>query len=233
VHDLESIARKSLVPKAAFVPWIPNPCFRFCFSRMLIRGVPELQWYDSKRCGWATNNLAQVSYSYTCTQYHLHCQMGLASMQFSIWHDDMPRILRFTGTSTISQHILRLCHKYPDTGTPYRLVCFHWKMRFANIQYLIRYEEMPGILWCTRESWADIVMTNRSLHIWLCLLARRQPKRHWGPVSGYLWHTHSIGWPMIEIPDCLNFEDIRTAAPALPQISKPCLIIRQKYVNIT
>jgi len=164
VHDLEWIARKTPIAEAVFEPWIPNPCLSLWLSGMRIWGVPELQWFHSKSCGWAMNKWALVSYSDISTQYCLDCQMGLAKMQFGICHEDMPRILRFTETSTITQHILRLCHKSPDTGTQYCLVCFNWQMRLVNMEYLIMYEEMPWILRCTRESWAHIVMTNRSLH---------------------------------------------------------------------
>jgi len=63
-------------------------------------------------------------YPDTGTQYPqvcFDCQMGLANMQCCICHKDMPRILQCTGTSTIGQQILRLCHEYPETGTLYRL----------------------------------------------------------------------------------------------------------------
>jgi len=177
-----------------------------------------------------------MSYFDTSTHYHLvcfDCHMGLANIQCWICHEDMPRILRCTGTSTIGQQMLRLWHKYPDTGTQYRLVCFDWQMRLANKQCLISHQDMPWILLCTGEFWAYIVMTDRSLHICLAPLAWRQSKRYWVPGSGYSCHSWSICWPKFEVPVHLNFDCTGAKAPALPQISEPCLILRHKYLNIT
>jgi len=170
------------------------------------------------------------------TEYRLicfDCQMGLVNMQCWICHDDMPRILRYTGTSTIRQQMLWLCHEYPHTGTQYRLVCFQWQMGFANKQCMISHEDMPWILWGTGESWAHIVMTDQSLHICLSHLALRQSKRYWVPVSGYSWHSRSIYWNKVEVPVHLNINHMSAKALALQQISEPCLILRQKYFDIT
>jgi len=48
--------------ESGFEPIIPEPCLSFRLSGMHIRGVPELQWYASKSCGFATNKWAYVSY---------------------------------------------------------------------------------------------------------------------------------------------------------------------------
>ena len=203
---------------------------------MQIRGVPELQWYASKSCSFATNKWAYVSYFDTSTQYHLvcsDCQMELANIQCWICHEDMPSILQCTGTSTTGRQMLRLCQQYPDTGTQYRIVSFNWQMRLANKQWLISHEDMPWILQCTGESWAHIVMTDWSLHICLSHSTYRQSKQYWVPVSGYWWHSRSICWPKVEVLVHLNFDHVCATALALPQISELCLILRHKYFNIT
>jgi hypothetical protein len=166
--------RKPPAEKAAFEPRIPVPCLSFQLSGMQIRSVPEIQWYATKSCGFATNKWAYVSYFDTSTQYRLVCfesQMGLANMQCWICHEDMPRMLWCTRTSTIGQQILWLWHIYPDTGTHYHLVCCNWQMKLANKQCLISPHDMPCILRSTGESWAHIIMTDRSLHICLSHLA--------------------------------------------------------------
>jgi len=66
---------------------------------------------------------------------------GMANMQCWICHEDMPRILRCTGISTIGQQVLRLCHEYHDTGTQYRLDCLYAKgdwlsKQTGDIEYL-------------------------------------------------------------------------------------------------
>jgi hypothetical protein len=228
--------RKPLAAKAACEPRIPEPCLSFQLSGMRIRGVPELQWYASKSCGCTTNKWAYVSYFDTSTQYHLvcfACQMGLANMQCWICHGDMLKILRCTRTSTIGKQMLRLCHEYLDTGTQYRVVCFNSQMRLVNKQYLIRYQDMPWILWCTGASWANIVMTDRSLDICLSHFILTQSERYWEPGSGYSWHSRSICWPKVEVPVHLNFDHVGVQAPALAQICEPCLILRHNYSNIT
>jgi len=144
----------------AFEPGIPEPCLSFQLSLMRIRGVPELRWYASKSCGFATNKWADVSYFDTSTHYHLvcfDCQMGLANMQFWICHEDIPRILRCTGTSTIDQQMLQLCHKYPDTGTQYRIDCLYnkWDRQVCNDRLVITicaqdspvHQRIQGISW--------------------------------------------------------------------------------------
>jgi len=151
----------------AIEPRIPETCLSFPHSGMWIRGVPEPEWYASKRGDFATNKWAYVSYFDTCTQYHLvcfDCHMGWANMKCWISHEDMPRILRCTGTSTIGQQILRLCHEYPDPGTQYCLVCFDWQMGLANMLCWICHDNMPWIIQGTGVSWAHIVMTDRLLH---------------------------------------------------------------------
>jgi hypothetical protein len=45
----------------------------------------------------------------------------------------MPRILQWTGTSTIGQQLLRLGQEYSDRGTQYLLVCCNWQMGLANM----------------------------------------------------------------------------------------------------
>jgi len=161
---------KTPAAKVALERRIPEPCLRFRLSGMWIRRVPQLQWYASRSCGFPTNQWAYVSYFDTSTQYRLvcfDCQMGLGNMECWICHEDMPRILRCTGTSTLGQQLLRLCHEYPHTGTQYRVVCFNWQMRLVNKKCLIRNEDMPQILRCTGESREHIVMTDRSLLICL------------------------------------------------------------------
>jgi hypothetical protein len=166
--------RKPPAVKVAFEPRLPESCLSLRLSGTQIRGVPEPEWYPNKCCGFAKNKWAYVSYFDTSTQYRLvcfDCQMGLANMQCWICHEDMPRIPRCTRTSPIGQQMLRLWHKYPDTGQQYCLVCFNWQMRLANKRSLISHHDMPCILQCTGESWAHIVMTDRSLHICLSHLA--------------------------------------------------------------
>jgi len=99
---------------------------QFGLSGMRIRGVPALQWYASKSCGFATYKSAYVSYFDTSTQYCIvwfDCQMGLANMQCWICPEDMPRILQCTWTSIIWVQKLPLCHKsasrvsYSDMST--------------------------------------------------------------------------------------------------------------------
>jgi hypothetical protein len=77
--------------------------------------------------------------------------MGLANIQCWICHEDIPRILWCTGTSTIGQQKLRRWHEYPDRGTQYHLVCFNWHMRLVNKRCLIRHQDIPWILRCTGE----------------------------------------------------------------------------------
>jgi len=222
--------------KASLKLRILEPCLGFQLSGMWIRGVPELQWCASKSHGFVTNKWATVSYYDRSTQYCLvwyDCQMGLANMQCWICHEDIPRILWCTWTSTIGQQTVRLCHEYPDTGTQYRLACYNWEMRLANKLCMISLDDKPWILQCTGESWAHIVMTDQSLHICLSHLAWRQSKQYWVPVSEYSWHSSSICWPKVEVPVHLTIDYMGTKAPALPQISEPCLILRHKYFNIT
>jgi len=47
--------RKPPAAKAAFEAGIPEPCLSFRLSGMRITGVPELQLYASKSCGFAMN----------------------------------------------------------------------------------------------------------------------------------------------------------------------------------
>jgi len=135
--------------KAAFEPRIRELCLSFWLSGMRIRGVPELQWYASKSCDFATNKWADISYFDTSSQYRLvcfDCQMGLGNMQCWICHKDMPRILRCTGTSTIGQQILLLCHNNSDTGTQYHLDCLYakWDRQICS--------DWSVIMICTQDS---------------------------------------------------------------------------------
>jgi len=57
------------------------------------------------------------------------------------------------------------CISYFDTHTQYCLVYFDCQMGLANTPCWICHYDMPMILWCTRESWAHIVITDQSLHI--------------------------------------------------------------------
>jgi len=145
----------------------PEPRLSFRLAGMRITGVPELQYWASKSCDLATNKWDYVSYFDTSSQYRLVCfdwQMWLANMQCWFCHEDMHRILQWTGTSTIGQQMLQLWREYPDTGTQYRLVCFDWQMRLENKQCSSSHQDMPWILRCTGESWVPIVMTDRSVH---------------------------------------------------------------------
>jgi len=114
-----------------------------------------------------------------------------------------PRIwmkLRCTGTSTIGQQMMRLCHQYSDTGTQHCLDCLYakWDRLICSDQSVIRlcaqdtpvHRRIRGI-----SSW----------HIKHCLFANlifqlQQTRRYWVPVSGFRWHNHSICWPVVEVP---------------------------------
>ena len=198
-------------------PILSEPCLSFRLSGMPIRGVPDLQWYASKSCGFSTNKWACVSYFETCPQYRLvcfDCKMGCVNIQCWICHDDMHRILRHKRSSTIAQQLPQLFHKYLDTGTQYCLVFFHWRKRLVNKLCLICDEDMRWNLRCTGESWAHIVMINQSLLICQFYFASRQLKRFWVPVSGYLWHSHSLRSPMVEVTLHLKLDHMRSEAPA-------------------
>jgi len=121
---------------------------------MRIRGVPELQWYASTSCGFATNKWAHVPLSDRSTQYRLvcfDCQMGLANMQGWICHEDMPRILRCTWTSIICVQKLSLCHKYAsrvsysDISTWILPRLSYSQMGLADMQCLICHNESHDI----------------------------------------------------------------------------------------
>ena len=73
-------------------------------------------------------------------------------MQCWIYHEDMPMILRCTGTSTIGQQMLWLWHESPHTSTQYCLDCLYakWDRQICNDRSVTRY--VPRTLQCTRES---------------------------------------------------------------------------------
>ena len=107
---------------------------------------------------------------------------------------------RCTGTSTLGQQMLRLCHEYPDTGTQYRLDCLYakWDRQISSGRSVITI--------CALDS--PVHRRTQGITSWLinhCLFANlicplKQTRRYWVPVSGYLWHSHCICWPMVEDP---------------------------------
>ena len=148
--------RKPPSAKAAFEPRMPELCLRFRLPGMRIRGVPELQSYASKSCGFATNKWPYVSYYNTSTQYCLvcfDCQMGLANRQCWICHKDMPKIPWCTWTSITWVQKVPLGHKYvsrvsySDISTwmlPRLFDCIMW---LADMQCSIWHNESYDICW--------------------------------------------------------------------------------------
>jgi len=76
--------------KQAAEPWIPEPCPSIRHSAMWILSLPEVQWYASKSCYFATNKWANVLYSDRSTQYCLywlycHCDWQICSDRLVLW----------------------------------------------------------------------------------------------------------------------------------------------------
>jgi len=96
--------------------------------------------------------------------------------------------------------MLRLCYKYPDTGTHYRLDSFSakWDRQLCSNGSVIRM--------CAQDT--PVHLRIQGISAWLimhCILANlicqlKQTRRYWVPVSGYLWHSCSMCCPMVEFP---------------------------------
>ena len=105
-----------------------------------------------------------------------------------------------TGTSTLCQQMLRLCHKSPDTGTHYRLDCLYakWDRQIRSDQWVIMICALDSTVHRRIQGISSWLIKHSVFANLICQL--NQTRQYWVPVSGVSWHSRRICWPKVEVP---------------------------------
>jgi len=142
-----------------------------------------------------SNTTVYMIFNYLCqSMRHGLVVCGSVGTFAPIWSK-----FRCTGTSTLGQQTLQLCHEFPDRCTQYRLGSLYakWDSQICSDRLVIMICAQDSLLHRTIDGISSCLINNCVFANLICQW--KQTRRYWVTASGYLWHSRSICWPVVEV----------------------------------